>query len=304
MSNRPGGANPDRLTSVEIQAVTVEDAIRLALEQLALPESEVDIEILSDAGPDEDAEALVRVTAKGHASQPISAGQPSRGPRQQQGGRGGGHRNGQVGRGGQPGSRGGPARGQGQRRPGGRWATGDRPSSRGVPRHERVVDPNRVDAEDERLVKGVVIELLQHMGITADVMAVDNPSLLPMTEEDAPTIFIDVMGQDLGMLIGRRGDHLSQFQYLVNVLCAKQIPDGTRVVIDVEGYRTRREESLIGLADRVARQVSRSRRPILLEPMPPNERRVVHLQLREHPDVYTESSGEGSNRRVEVLPRG
>jgi spoIIIJ-associated protein len=290
MRERSGGADRPRLTNVEIQAVTVEDAIRLALEQLELSEDQVDIEILSDAGPEEDAEALVRVTAKGHASQPVPASGGSRGGRPQpQGGRGGG---------------GAPRGDRPPRRPGPRRVPGDRPSSRGVPRPERTVDPNRVDAEAERLVKGVVGDLLTRMGIQADVMAVDNPSVLPMGPEDAPTIFIDVLGNDLGMLIGRRGEHLAQFQYLVNVLCSKQIPSGTRVVIDVEGYRSRREESLIGLADRVARQVARSRRPIVLEPMPPNERRIVHLQLREPPDVYTESSGEGPNRRVEVLPRG
>ena len=271
----------DRLTSVEIQAVTVEDAIRLALEQLALGRDDVDIEILSDAGPGEDEEALVRVTAKGMASQPVSSsGGRSSAPRRE--GR------------------------EGQRRaPGPRRVPGDRPSSRGAPppRVERTIDPNRVDAEDEAQVKVIVKELLDLMGVQAEVMAIDNPSILPMTAEDSPTIFIDIVGPDLGMLIGRRGDHLAQFQYLVNLICSKQMTDGKRVVIDVEGYRTRREESLIGLAERVARQVSRSRRSMVMEPMPANERRIIHLKLREHPDVYTESSGEGSQRRVEVLPR-
>jgi len=293
MSNRTGGGNRDRLTSVEIQAVTVEDAIRLALEQLELPESEVEIEILSDAGPDEDEEALVRVTARGMASQPISATRPSSAGRP--GGRPGGGRPDGAGRRGEGGGMGRP--------PGQRRVPGDRPSSRGVARAERVVDPNRVDAEDEVLVKEVVSGLLSRMGIGAEVMAVDNPSLLPTGPEDSPTMFIDVVGHDLGMLIGRRGEHLAQFQYIVNVICGKQVGDGRRVVIDVEGYRSRREESLIGLADRVARQVSRSRRSIALEPMPPNERRIIHLQLRDNPDVVTESSGEGHNRRVEVLPR-
>jgi spoIIIJ-associated protein len=271
----------DRLTSVEIQAVTVEDAIRLALEQLELGRDDVDIEILSDAGPGEDEEALVRVTAKGMASQPVSSsGGRSSAPRRE-------------GRDGQ------------RRAPGPRRVPGDRPSSRGVPppRVERTIDPNRVDAEDEAQVKAVVKELLDKMGVQAEVMAIDNPSVLPMTAEDAPTIFIDIVGQDLGMLIGRRGDHLAQFQYLVNLICSRNLTDGKRVVIDVEGYRTRREESLIGLAERVARQVSRSRRPMMMEPMPANERRIIHLKLREHPDVYTESSGEGPQRRVEVLPR-
>ncbi len=283
--------NNDRLTSVEIQAVTVDDAIRLALDQLQLGREDVDIEILSDAGSEEDEEALVRVTAKGMASQPVnSSGRP-------QGGGRGPAREGRE-------NRGGDSRGE-RRAPGPRRVPGDRPSSRGVPpaRVERVIDPNRVDAEDEAQVKEIVNELLTRMGVTAEVMAIDNPSVLPMTEEDAPTIFIDVVGNDLGMLIGRRGDHLAQFQYLVNLLCSKQMTDARRVVIDVEGYRTRREESLIGLAERVARQVSRSNRSMLMEPMPANERRIIHLKLREHPGVYTESSGEGHNRRVEVLPR-
>ena len=270
----------DRLTSVEIQAVTVEDAIRLALEQLELGRDDVDIEILSDAGPGEDEEALVRVTAKGMASQPVSSsGGRSSAPRRE-------------GRDGQ------------RRAPGPRRVPGDRPSSRGIPpRVERTVDPNRVEAEDETHVKAIVKDLLDRMGVQAEVMAIDNPSVLPMTAEDSPTIFIDIVGPDLGMLIGRRGDHLAQFQYLVNLICSRGLADGKRVVIDVEGYRTRREESLIGLADRVARQVSRSRRPMMMEPMPANERRIIHLKLREHPDVYTESSGEGPQRRVEVLPR-
>jgi spoIIIJ-associated protein len=74
------------------------------------------------------------------------------------------------------------------------------------------------------------------------------------------------------------------------------------VILDVEGYRVRREESLIGLAHRVARQVARTRRPISLEPMPPSERRVVHLALRSEPSVTTQSSGEGAERRVTIYP--
>jgi spoIIIJ-associated protein len=262
-----------RMTSVEIQAYSVEEAIRLALEQLGLSQDAVDIEVLSDAGPDEDAEALVRVTAKGYASQPV------------------------------------PSAGGARRPPGPRRVPGDRPSSRGAaPRPdrptERTINRDRVDAEDETMAKEVVRELLGHMGVEAEVVAVDNPSSMALTAEDPPTIFIDVLGRDLGMLIGRRGDNLSQLQYMVNLLCNKRIGEWTRVVVDVEGYRVRREESLIGLAERVARQVSRTRRPMVLEPMPPNERRIVHITLREHPDVMTESNGEGMNRRSTVMPRG
>ncbi|HRA48045.1 MAG TPA: Jag N-terminal domain-containing protein, partial [Thermomicrobiales bacterium] len=169
----------ERLTSVEIQAVTVEDAIRLALEQLNLTRDEVDIEILSDAGATEDEEALVRVTAIGHASQPVSS---SSGRSSSAGARTGSRSQG--------GRSEGNTRGEGGRRPDRqRRVPGDRPSSRGVPPApvERVYDPNRVDDEDETAVKTVVMELLAQMGVGAEVMAIDNPSSLPMTEEDAPT---------------------------------------------------------------------------------------------------------------------
>ncbi|MGH2534307.1 MAG: RNA-binding cell elongation regulator Jag/EloR [Thermomicrobiales bacterium] len=265
----------NRMTSVEIQAYSVEEALRLALEQLGRSEDEVDIEVLSDAGPDEDAEALVRVTAKGMASQPVpstSTAAPS------------------------------------ARRPGPRRVPGDRPSSRGAPPRtprpqDRVPYPDRVDAEDERVVKEIVKELLALMGVDANVIAVDNPSSVPLSPEDPPTIFIDVLGRDLGMLIGRRGENLAQLQYIVNLVANRKLGDWTRVIVDVEGYRSRREESLVGLAERVARQVARSRRPIVLEPMPPNERRIVHLTLRGNPEVTTESNGEGANRRITVQPR-
>ncbi|MGE3796988.1 MAG: RNA-binding cell elongation regulator Jag/EloR [Thermomicrobiales bacterium] len=272
--------NQMRMTSVEIQAVTVEDAIRLALEQLGLTENEVDIEILSDAGATEDEEALVRVTAKGMASQPVpGSGRPQQAQQR-------------------------PPRPKSNRR-----VPGDRPSQRGgTQRAERpaspprVYDSNRLDAEGEAQAKEIVRTLLGHMGIVAEVVATDNPSSMPLSDDEPPTIFIDILGQDLGMLIGRRGDHLAQFQYVVNLIANKQMGDWTRIIVDVEAYRTRREESLIGLAERVAKQVARSGRAVQLEPMPPNERRVVHMTLRGNPEVTTESSGEGHERRITVLP--
>jgi spoIIIJ-associated protein len=276
----------ERMTSVEIQAYSVEEAIRLALEQLDLHEDQVDIEVLSDVGPDEDAEALVRVTAKGMASQPV----PSNSGRRSEA-------NGN----------------QARRQPGPRRAPGDRPSQRGnPPRHEggapaampavRKAPLERPETDDETAAKEIVQELLTKMGYEAEIYVTENPSTVPLSDEDPPTIFVDVLGQDLGFLIGRRGDHLAQLQYMVNLLSNKRIGDWTRVIIDIEGYRARREEALVGLADRVARQVSRSRRSIMLEPMPPNERRIVHLCLRQNPDVTTESTGEGSNRRITVHP--
>lgn len=266
----------NRMTSVEIQAYSVDEAVRLALEQLGLSQNEVDIEVLAGSGPDEDEEALVRVTAKGKASQPTQS----------------------------------PAARPARREPGPRRVPGDRPSSRGVPPQielrppsERTIDPDRVDSEEETVAKEVVRELLAHMGIAAEVVAMDNPSQMPVGSDDPATIYLDILGHDLGMLIGHRGDNLAQLQYMVNLLCNRRIGEWKRVVVDVEGYRGRREESLISLAERVARQVARGGRPIVLEPMPANERRIIHLTLKEYDGVQTESSGEGHDRRITVLPR-
>ncbi|MBA2469884.1 MAG: KH domain-containing protein [Chloroflexia bacterium] len=278
-------------TSVEIQAYSVEEATRLALEELGLTHDDVDIEILSDAGPDEDAEALVRVTAKGMASQPV--------PRAQQASSAGEQRDRQS----RPRNRGRNGNGGGnQDWLGGRSNERDRPSRRGAPPRKHAAD--RVDSEDEIVARDVVKDLLGRMGVEAEAMAVDNPSSVPLDQEEPPTIFIDVVGRDLGNLIGRRGDHLSHIQYLVSMLVNRRIETYTRVIVDVEGYRSRREESLVGLAERVARQVARSQRPVVLEPMPPNERRIIHIALKSHPDVATQSSGEGNQRRITVEPRG
>lgn len=277
-----------RRTSVEIQAVSVEEAVRLALEQLELTEADVDIEILAEEGPDEDAEALVRVTAKGAAAQPIPGEKSQTAPE----GEGRRSRNRRRGRGGDGNNR--------------DWlsgrAPGDRPSRRGRPPAPNGPAPDRVDAADEAEAKKILTDLLGLMKVEADVMAVDNPSSVPLNGEDPPTIFLEILGRDLGMLIGRRGDHLSQIQFLINTLVNRKLDTWTRVIIDVEGYRARREESLIGLAERVARQVARSGRSVVLEPMPANERRIIHLTLKQHPDVLTHSDGEGSSRRITVEP--
>lgn len=239
----------DRRNSVEIQAVSIEEAVRLALEQLGRQRDEVDIEVLAEptgSGLDEE-EALVRVTVKGQASQPMR------------------------GSGGSP-------------RP-------VRPAQATTPESYREPDQNTQIAID------VTTELLVAMGIQARVVPQE---VLDDETESSPTIGVNVVGNDLGMLIGRRGDHLAQLQYLVNLLVTRRIGHWTRVSVDVEGYKRRREESLSGLAERVARQVARSGRPVQLEPMPANERRIVHLALRDDAEVMTESSGEGEMRRITI----
>ena len=114
---------------------------------------------------------------------------------------------------------------------------------------------------------------------------------------------IDLSGEDSGLLIGRRGQTLQALQFLVTLIVRKKLGEDVRVVLDVENYRQRRENSLRDMAAKVATRVAQTNRSITLEPMPPADRRIIHTSLAEHPGVRTESAGEGENRKVTIIPR-
>jgi len=114
---------------------------------------------------------------------------------------------------------------------------------------------------------------------------------------------LDISGEDLGILIGRRGSTLASLQFLVNLMVSRKSKARTAFGIDVEGYRRRREESLKGLALRMADRVKSTGQSVTLEPMPPNERRIVHLALAKDASVITVSIGEGESRKVAITPR-
>ena len=119
----------------------------------------------------------------------------------------------------------------------------------------------------------------------------------------ANPIVLDVETESGGLLIGRRGDTLSALQYIVNVLVGKRTRGWTKVVVDVEHWRSRREETLRALALRQADRVRQQRRAIALDPMPANERRIVHLTLQGYRDIETHSEGEEPNRRLVITLR-
>ena len=114
---------------------------------------------------------------------------------------------------------------------------------------------------------------------------------------------IDLTGDDSGLLIGRRGQTLQALQFLVTLIVRKQLGEDVRVIVDVENYRQRRETSLRDMAAKVASRVAQTNRSITLEPMSPADRRIIHTSLANHPDVRTESAGEGENRKVTIMPR-
>ena len=111
---------------------------------------------------------------------------------------------------------------------------------------------------------------------------------------------VDITGDDLGVLIGRRGSTMASLQYIVNLMVSRRFKDQAPFTIDVEGYRRRREDSLQDLAFQMAEEVRESGRPVTLEAMPAYERRIIHLALAKDPTVATASVGEGDARKVRI----
>jgi len=152
------------------------------------------------------------------------------------------------------------------------------------------------------MAKNILETLLAKLGVTASVLPHDKPPVEQEDNTNAAHAF-DIQGDDLGILIGRRGQTLSCLQYFVRLILAHQMKTWVPVTIDVEGYRQRRYEALQTLAQHMAEQVQARQTPLTLEPMPAYERRIIHLTLAEHSDVTTHSIGEGEARKVVILPR-
>ena len=116
------------------------------------------------------------------------------------------------------------------------------------------------------------------------------------------SFILNIEGEDLGILIGRRGETLESIQYLVRLYANRNTHTWPRIEVDVEHYKERRIRSLERLAETMAERAVRSEHEVVMEAMPPRERRIVHLALRDREDVYTESIGEGENRKVTINP--
>ena len=139
----------------------------------------------------------------------------------------------------------------------------------------------------------VLDTLLKFMGIEGKVK-VSSPGL--------PAV-LDIEGQDLGILIGRQGQTLAALEYITRLIVAGRLKSWLPLNVDVAGYKRRRHESLQRLALYLAEQVKLRKCAISLEPMPPDERRIIHLALADHPDVTTQSIGDGENRKIVISPK-
>ena len=175
------------------------------------------------------------------------------------------------------------------------------------PKEEAKAEPKEAEAEEHEISEDdialgveVLEKLLELMGVDATVRVRE-----PETPGDGAAIVktvLDISGDDLGILIGRRGDTLASLQYLVNLIVGRKLKAKAGFGVDVAGYRRRREQSLRSLALHMAERVRTTKQMMTLEPMPPNERRIVHLALAQDTTVITESIGEGENRKVVIRP--
>ncbi len=257
----------DKRTNLEIIAPTVEEAIEKGLIDLGLARESVDIEILDEGGKGffglGNRQARVRLTIKSESDE------------------------------------------SGDVIP---EAESTRTQETLVP--EPMIEEEKKDLDEEPpflgddyvldIARDVVSELLEKMKVRATVTA----EYLPASDARSRVpVRVNVHGDDLSYLIGRQAETLNALQYISSLIINKEIGRSIPLIVDVEGYRTRRESQLRQLARRMADQAVSTERRQVLEPMPANERRIVHIELRERPDITTESIGEDPRRKVTIIPK-
>ena len=264
-------------TTLEVIAPTVEEAIKQGLEQLGLTADAVSVEVL-DAGNKGffglgKPQVRVRLTVNPVGGPPPLETKPVREPKKE--------------------TRHVEPRPVPQERP-----APPRPPEKPAP----LIKETESQPEHDPLLdhtEAVISRLLHLLNLEAQVSA-----NYGATERDGRrNIQVDIRGKDLSVLIGRRSETLSAFQYVASLIVGKETEQFVQLVVDVEGYRDRREKQLVQMANRMADQVTKTGKRQTLEPMPSSERRVIHIALREHPAVKTESTGEEPYRKVVILPK-
>ena len=275
-------------TTLEIIAPTVEEALSQGLAQLGLPASAVSVEVLDSGnkglfglgGRQVRVRLTVNVPGQGPAQPAASDSEKAPAPRSK--------KQPQAARPAPPdvvplGTKAGPEAKTVSERPARTEVRKAEPEPDG---HDPVLDKT----------EATISKLLFHMGLQAQISAHYGEA-----REDRRPIMVDIRGSDLGVLIGRRSETLAAFQYIASLMVGKETDQFVHLIVDVEGHRDRRERQLRQLAQRMAEQVINSGRRLTLEPMTASERRVIHMELRNHPAVTTQSMGEEPHRKVTIL---
>jgi spoIIIJ-associated protein len=181
-------------------------------------------------------------------------------------------------------------------------------SDEAVVRVTQLPEGAREKSDTTKIAIDALERLLALMDVDGSITLQDQP-LLPQDlvtsggEEATASVVINISGDDLGILIGRRGQTLSCLQYIVRLIVGHRTRTWLPITIDVEGYKKRRYQALQSFARQMAEQVQANEKSFTMEPMPAYERRLVHLALADHDGVVTESIGQGEARRVVILPR-
>ncbi len=162
-------------------------------------------------------------------------------------------------------------------------------------------EPAVAEKDEAEVARGALLELLAFLGMDEAQVSVRRAE--PAAGEGEPPLVLDVRGPGTDVLVGYRGETLAALQRITRLIVGREMAGRVRLVVDVDGFKARREQSLRRLAQRMAEQAVRTGRTAVLEPMSPYERRIVHIALREHPQVTTQSVGEGDRRKVTIIPR-
>lgn len=165
---------------------------------------------------------------------------------------------------------------------------------------QEIADERLLD-EDARVSKVVLSILLEKMDIPRAEVVIRRAAAA--ADGEANPWLLDVIGPNLSVLIGRRGETLAALQYITRLIASRELQHRANIVVDVGGYKMKRSRTLRDLAIRMADQAVQNKRVVTLEPMPPYERRIIHLTLRDRADVQTKSIGEGSSRKVTIIPK-
>ncbi|MGD8966261.1 MAG: RNA-binding cell elongation regulator Jag/EloR [Anaerolineae bacterium] len=186
------------------------------------------------------------------------------------------------------------------------------PMAEVVPEEEAPLEvPPEAEAEEQEVIteeaklratREIMEGLLDAMGLDGAQVHVQRAAPGP-SEDEVPPLVIDVSGGDTDILIGHDGEVLNALQYVTRLLVGRKMKGWVHVVVDIEGYKARRAERIRDLAHRMADQASDTNRTVILQPMPPHERRVVHVALYGDARVNTESIYEGDRRRVTIVPK-
>ena len=168
-----------------------------------------------------------------------------------------------------------------------------------APAPEPAPEPSSEEDELLNISEKTVSELLAKMKIEAKLSV----SYGEADEDGHRPVCVELHGDDLGLLVGRRAEILNALQYIVNLIVSKQLERWVQIVVDVEGYRSRREVNLRKMARQMADQAVQTGRRQVLEPMSAADRRIIHLELRDHPEVTTQSIGEEPARKVTIVPK-